>query len=1135
MRIDRLFVSSLVLLILCGLFGGQAHGQSDPEPEAGIEANIARCRSLLARSDDLKKRGDIKDALVTTRTAFETIFAIQESARDKSVAELYWDIGLSAHYLNDIETSSRAWRIVTDFREATCDPDDPALLAAKLNLATAVKALGEYGEALPLEEDVVEAYERIFSEDNYRLQVARTSLAYTLRVLGNYDRARSLQNRALAALERILPDDHPTLQGARMNHAVNLTLAGDYRDAQVLLKKNLLIDKERLPPDHIDILKTKTILASTYKHLGDLETANRIQKEVIEGGARTLPPDNLFLRMAKSNYAQTLHDLGDWFGARSIRHELVEFLGQSLPENHPDLMVARANLALTYQGFGDYHAAKALLAKQIDIYGRDFPADHLLVVNARESLATVLDHLDEFRQAKALREENLKALRASHPEDHHRVRNARDQMAASLHLSGENEEARESFEAIVARNETLFASDHPKLQSSRIWLAQILKALREFDAAMIQEEMVLKAYKASLPPWHPKLQIIRQNLSTTLSLLDRKEDAFRLASENLEGARTFITRQLQCGVVREIDETVANIRYTLDRYVSLASGGAASPADVLSAVATFKAAGIRTALVRRILTRKGGPGIKDLQNELSRVNLALAEAGPDELIEAVRARDNAERKLAEAVAKLPGAQEAIGTTGPHAIAASLPEGWTGISFLRYKRQDFHEKKEEILDVTPSYLALIVESDGTVDSIDLGPAEAIDSAADQWYNRLRENPATGQVARDLYTTGQSLRKLLWDPLRKKIGDSDKIVLAPDSMLATIPFEAFPDDGGVLADQCLFVYTDSLASLTIPGEAPGVGSLGLVAMGGVDYDAEPRLFTMDRDDGDPGPRLFATFPGIRSSPRGNDGPNADPLPGSGAEVETIAALYSEVHGEKSAIVRGPEASKETLIALAPSALYLHVATHGYFSSEKVLSAGGSHSDVVGSDTDEWQDRVTGLAPSLLCGLKFAGCNLSRKDSNDRGVITAEEIQWLDLSGCQLAVLSACETNLGMVRAGLGIMSLQRALRVAGARGTITSLWKVDDQASRLFFSRFYSILWKENLHPAAALRKTRQWLRDLTASEATKLLAGLTGGGERGTIRKLESDRSGVGDRPFASPYYWASFIYMGGIAEDMPPR
>ncbi len=94
---------------------------------------------------------------------------------------------------------------------------------------------------------------------------------------------------------------------------------------------------------------------------------------------------------------------------------------------------------------------------------------------------------------------------------------------------------------------------------------------------------------------------------------------------------------------------------------------------------------------------------------------------------------------------------------------------------------------------------------------------------------------------------------------------------------------------------------------------------------------------------------------------------------------------------------------------------------------------------------------------------------------GILTAEELSGLDLSVCDLAVLSACETNVGIRRAGQGIQSPQTALHAAGARTAITSLWKVDDAATRKLMERFYTNLWVEEMGKADALWKAKCDLR------------------------------------------------------------
>ena len=63
----------------------------------------------------------------------------------------------------------------------------------------------------------------------------------------------------------------------------------------------------------------------------------------------------------------------------------------------------------------------------------------------------------------------------------------------------------------------------------------------------------------------------------------------------------------------------------------------------------------------------------------------------------------------------------------------------------------------------------------------------------------------------------------------------------------------------------------------------------------------------------------------------------------------------------------------------------------------------------------------------------------------------------------------------RAGQGIQSLQTALHAAGARTAITSLWKVDDAATRKLMELFYTYLWVEKLPVAEALWKAKTDMR------------------------------------------------------------
>lgn len=121
-------------------------------------------------------------------------------------------------------------------------------------------------------------------------------------------------------------------------------------------------------------------------------------------------------------------------------------------------------------------------------------------------------------------------------------------------------------------------------------------------------------------------------------------------------------------------------------------------------------------------------------------------------------------------------------------------------------------------------------------------------------------------------------------------------------------------------------------------------------------------------------------------------------------------------------------------------IHVSTHGFFNEKSDL-----HNSMMES------------------GLFFAGANkywsndsISLEWGEEDGILRAAEIAQLNLSGCSLVVLSACETGLGFSDTSEGVYGLQRAFKLAGADMVLMSLWEVDDQATAMLMTEFYKNL-------------------------------------------------------------------------------
>src|SRR5205823_5926548 len=182
--------------------------------------------------------------------------------------------------------------------------------------------------------------------------------------------------------------------------------------------------------------------------------------------------------------------------------------------------------------------------------------------------------------------------------------------------------------------------------------------------------------------------------------------------------------------------------------------------------------------------------------------------------------------------------------------------------------------------------------------------------------------------------------------------------------------------------------------------------------------------------------------------------------------------------------------------PKHRFLHLATHGFFADESATSALDTEARARAGRAGLELDRaVAGVHPGLLSGLVFAGANADPAG----GLLTALEAGDLDLRGAELAVLSACHTGEGKVAGGEGVLGLQQAFQVAGARTVVASLWAVDDAATQQLMSRFYEGLW-DRKDPAAKIEALRRAQLEM-----------IKAGAPRNVVRPPPAGP--------APPYYW----------------
>ncbi|MCA9258081.1 MAG: CHAT domain-containing protein, partial [Planctomycetales bacterium] len=228
---------------------------------------------------------------------------------------------------------------------------------------------------------------------------------------------------------------------------------------------------------------------------------------------------------------------------------------------------------------------------------------------------------------------------------------------------------------------------------------------------------------------------------------------------------------------------------------------------------------------------------------------------------------------------------------------------------------------------------------------------------------------------------------------------------------------------------------------------------------------------------------------------------PLPGADGEASAIAEVLKESQFGPVQVWKGDAAIEETFKAVDAPRI-LHVATHGFFLAHQ---SGADALPIAANPENQSaasrMARLRTLDNALLrSGIVLAGANRLSSPSEDRriddGWVTAEEIAACDFSGVELAVLSACESGLGDVRAGQGVQGLQRAFQYAGAEAMVMSLFKVPDIETRDLMERFYAQLVAGQSPRAALAASQRDFIR---------------------VRRELEGG---------AHPFFWASFVFLG---------
>lgn len=348
-----------------------------------------------------------------------------------------------------------------------------------------------------------------------------------------------------------------------------------------------------------------------------------------------------------------------------------------------------------------------------------------------------------------------------------------------------------------------------------------------------------------------------------------------------------------------------------------------------------------------------------------------------------------------------------------------------------------ESVVELVEHKGSLFALVLEKNTGVSYVSIGKISSI-------QNTLHKS------IDDIYHD-ERLTKFIWENISKVIPNVSKIYYLPIGKFNQIALgslymgknrylcdiinlhllqdpSSLVNKEQLLADSYLFTSSNKYRMVSL--------------WGGIDYGENTKLFSGNNR---------------RSAIK--RGESLVPLMFTKLEVENISSMLKE-KAIANKVYENAMATKTSFKKRSGKGDYiLHISTHGFFNDS------------------------TSLSNSMLSsGLFFAGANNYWCDNyaqigkgKDDGILRSAEIANINLSGCSLVVLSACETGLGFSDSGEGVYGLQRAFKLAGAKKILMSLWEVDDRATTILMTNFYRYL-LEGKDANTALEISKKVVRD-----------------------------------------------------------
>ena len=1029
-----------------------------------------------------------------------------------------------------IAEATRLLESVLGIRRKAMGVDHPDYMTSLNNLAFLYKSQGNAAKAESLYLEVLDIQKRVLGVEHPNYATSLYNLAELYHYQGGTAKAEPLYLEARDIFKRVLGVEHPSYARSLNNLAVLYRSQGDLVKAEPLILEALDIRKRVLGVEHPSYATSLNNLARLYKSQGNAAKAELLYLEARDIRKRVLGVEHPDYATSLTDLAMLYNSQGDAAKAEPLHLEARDIFKRVLGVEHPAYATSLNNLATLYMSQGDAAKAEPLHLEARDITKRVLGVEHPDYAISLNNLAELYRSQGNVAKAEPLYLEARDIQKRVLGVEHLANATSLNNLAALYMSQGDSAKAEPLY--LEARDiiKRVLGVEHPDYARSLNNLAMLYRSQGKYAKAepLFRETLGIQERVTSVG--HPDYSAILNNLAVLYECQGDFAKAEPLFRDSLKLSRQLIDRNaIGQSQTTQLNYAVS-LRFRLDSLISHSLDSSSVESWLSDEMLSWKG----MTLVRQRQYRldgedaRTGPILKSLTVASRQLSAQLRKTPSPKTQKAWRQqvsdlsekRDRLETQLAAASPEFQRASKRLTTDE---LLETLPKDAVLVDFLSFKFwQRVPQEDYNLLKSSRHFLATVLRKGRPVEFVNLGPEADINEAVDQW-RRVFLSKNADDIDK-VEPAGRELRNRVWEPLLPHLQGAKTVVLCPDRVLGRVAFAALPG-----REKGTYLIEDHrLACISVPQLLPAIfrkvagdqrPESDVLIIGDVDYAANSQPST--------------DSPQKKKRRRGSEELFQDvaftPLDETAGEIAAIRDLFFEVYdAEANAVrtLRKQQATEAAFRKYAGKYETLHIATHGFFADPTKKSAEqhaeeenpGNRSGLFGQNENSLA-FARGFHPGMLSGLALAGANHAPTSADDDdGILTADEISFQRLEGVDLVVLSACETGLGAVAGGEGLLGVQRAFQVSGARSVVASLWNVDDVATRRLMERFYRNLWDKEMGKLDALREAQLWMLN-------------NPGSVRGTLVRLKSAPKETLPKPETlekrtDPRFWAAFVLSG---------